>query len=155
MPFFPTFLSHFWTTQSQSDWSYTNFLCQEILTYFFLLKSFLGSIALKKVKFTTNLEHEFISNFKALQGSFNKAGVDKVSIAKRLHVEICWSLNGMPISKQPTQPAQAPVHSFFKREHPLGILKLAGSFEKTNINTCAQLRSSLPPSFLGSGPDVL
>lgn len=32
----------------------------------------------KKVKFKTNLEHEYIQNFKLLQGSFKKMHVDKV-----------------------------------------------------------------------------
>jgi len=50
----------------------------------FMDQLFPGSIALKKVKFTTNLEHEFISNFKTLQGSFNKAGVDKVIPIEKL-----------------------------------------------------------------------
>ena len=33
---------------------------------------------LKKVKLNTKLEHEYISNFKLLQASFKKMGVDKV-----------------------------------------------------------------------------
>ena len=37
-----------------------------------------GSISLKKVKFATQLEHEFIQNFKILQNSFKKMNVDKV-----------------------------------------------------------------------------
>ena len=41
---------------------------------------FPGSISLKKVKFGTNLEHEFIQNFKILQNSFKKMNVDKVDI---------------------------------------------------------------------------
>lgn len=41
---------------------------------------FLGVIPLKKVKFSTKLEHEFIQNFKILQGSFNKVGADKVRL---------------------------------------------------------------------------
>lgn len=32
----------------------------------------------KKVKYKTNLEHEYIQNFKLLQGSFKKMNVDKV-----------------------------------------------------------------------------
>lgn len=39
---------------------------------------FPGSIQLKKVKFRTNLEHEYIQNFKILQASFKKVGCDKV-----------------------------------------------------------------------------
>lgn len=35
---------------------------------------------MKKVKFKTNLEHEYIQNFKLLQGSFKKMNVDKVSL---------------------------------------------------------------------------
>ena len=38
-----------------------------------------GSVVLKKVKFKTNLEHEYIQNFKLLQGAFKKMNVDKVS----------------------------------------------------------------------------
>ena len=38
-----------------------------------------GCIVLKRVKFATRLEHEYIQNFKSLQNSFKKVGVDKVS----------------------------------------------------------------------------
>ncbi len=34
---------------------------------------------MKKVKFSTRLEHEYIANFKVLQNAFKKVGVDKVS----------------------------------------------------------------------------
>ena len=33
---------------------------------------------MKRVKFATNLEHEYIQNFKLLQGAFKKLAVDKV-----------------------------------------------------------------------------
>merc|ERR1719479_377550 len=39
---------------------------------------FPGCIQLKKVKFMTKLEHEYIQNFKVLQASFKKMGVDKI-----------------------------------------------------------------------------
>lgn len=39
---------------------------------------FPGSIQLKKVKFKTNLEHEYIQNFKILQAAFKKVNVDKI-----------------------------------------------------------------------------
>jgi len=39
---------------------------------------FPGSIQLKKVKFKTNLEHEYIQNFKILQSAFKKVNVDKI-----------------------------------------------------------------------------
>ena len=39
---------------------------------------FPGCIQLKKVKFVTKLEHEFIQNFKVLQAAFKKMNVDKI-----------------------------------------------------------------------------
>merc|ERR550532_3904810 len=45
---------------------------------------FPGSISLKKVKFATQLEHEFIQNFKILQNSFKKMNVDKVVPVEKL-----------------------------------------------------------------------
>lgn len=38
---------------------------------------FPGSILLKKVKFRTQLEHEYIQNFKLVQGAYKKVGCDK------------------------------------------------------------------------------
>lgn len=38
---------------------------------------FAGCVQLKKVKFKTNLEHEYIQNFKILQAAFKRVGVDK------------------------------------------------------------------------------
>lgn len=40
---------------------------------------FPGSVPMKRVKFRTNLEHEYIQNFKILQAAFKKMSVDKVS----------------------------------------------------------------------------
>jgi RP/EB family microtubule-associated protein len=45
---------------------------------------FPGSVLLKKVKFKTNLEHEYIQNFKTLQASFKKMGVEKIIPVDRL-----------------------------------------------------------------------
>uniref|UniRef100_A0A1B6HGX0 Microtubule-associated protein RP/EB family member 1 n=1 Tax=Homalodisca liturata TaxID=320908 RepID=A0A1B6HGX0_9HEMI len=39
---------------------------------------FPGSVPLKRVKFRTNLEHEYIQNFKILQAAFKKMSVDKI-----------------------------------------------------------------------------
>merc|ERR1719507_2747087 len=39
---------------------------------------FPGCIPVKRVKFKTKLEHEYISNFKLLQGAFKKMTVDKI-----------------------------------------------------------------------------
>lgn len=39
---------------------------------------FPSCIPLKKVKFQAKLEHEYIHNFKLIQGSFKKMGVSKV-----------------------------------------------------------------------------
>lgn len=48
---------------------------------------FCNSIPLKKVKFGAKLEHEYIHNFKLLQLSFKKVGVDKVSVI--MHTDTC------------------------------------------------------------------
>jgi len=45
---------------------------------------FPGSVQLKKVKFKTQLEHEYIQNFKVLQASFKRMGVDKIVPVDRL-----------------------------------------------------------------------
>lgn len=50
----------------------------------FMDMMFPGSVILKKVKFKTNLEHEFIQNFKSLQSSFKKMSVDKIIPVERL-----------------------------------------------------------------------
>ena len=39
----------------------------------------LGCLPLKRIKFEAKHEHEFINNYKALQNSFKKMGVDKVT----------------------------------------------------------------------------
>jgi len=46
---------------------------------FFDQDFFVGCTRLKQVKFGAKHEHEFIHNFKTLQNSFKKMGVDKVS----------------------------------------------------------------------------
>ena len=49
--------------------------------YLYLLFLYVsGCIPVKRVKFKTKLEHEYISNFKLLQGAFKKMTVDKVHI---------------------------------------------------------------------------
>lgn len=45
---------------------------------------FPGSILLKKVKFRTQLEHEYIQNFKLVQGAYKKVGCDKEIPINRL-----------------------------------------------------------------------
>lgn len=45
---------------------------------------FPGSVPMKRVKFRTNLEHEYIQNFKILQAAFKKMSVDKVIPVDRL-----------------------------------------------------------------------
>lgn len=45
---------------------------------------FPNSVLLKKVKFRTQLEHEYIQNFKLVQGAFKKVGCDKEIPINRL-----------------------------------------------------------------------
>ncbi|XP_046397494.1 microtubule-associated protein RP/EB family member 1 isoform X1 [Ischnura elegans] len=62
----------------QSNFGKIEELCTGAAYCQFMDMLFAGSINLKKVKFKTNLEHEYIQNFKILQASFKKMGVDKV-----------------------------------------------------------------------------
>ncbi|KAG8236852.1 hypothetical protein J437_LFUL017217 [Ladona fulva] len=62
----------------QSNFGKIEELCTGAAYCQFMDMLFTGSINLKKVKFKTNLEHEYIQNFKILQASFKKMGVDKV-----------------------------------------------------------------------------
>ena len=43
----------------------------------------LGSLQIKRVKFSAKLEHENIQNFKVLQNAFRAIQVDKVCIRRR------------------------------------------------------------------------
>jgi len=45
---------------------------------------FPGSVPMKRIKFRTNLEHEYIQNFKILQAAFKKMNVDKIIPIDRL-----------------------------------------------------------------------
>lgn len=49
---------------------------------------FPGSVPMKRVKFRTNLEHEYIQNFKILQAAFKKMSVDKVSQMNFIYYQI-------------------------------------------------------------------
>jgi RP/EB family microtubule-associated protein len=53
-------------------------LCSGAAYCQFMDMLFPGSVPLKKVKFQTKLEHEFIQNFKVLQAGFKKMEVEKV-----------------------------------------------------------------------------
>jgi len=59
-------------------------LCSGAAYCNFMDMLFPGSIILKKVKFRTNLEHEYIQNFKLLQAAFKKVGCDKEVAINRL-----------------------------------------------------------------------
>lgn len=43
-----------------------------------IVDSVYGDVALQKVKFNTNLEYEYINNFKQLQAAFKQHAIDKV-----------------------------------------------------------------------------
>lgn len=53
-------------------------LCSGAVYCQFMDMLFPNSLPLKKVKFVTNLEHEYIHNYKLLQAAFKKVNVDKV-----------------------------------------------------------------------------
>ncbi|XP_019769783.1 microtubule-associated protein RP/EB family member 1 isoform X4 [Dendroctonus ponderosae] len=62
----------------QSDYRKIEELCTGAAYCQFMDMLFHGSVQLKRVKFRTNLEHEYIQNFKILQAAFKKMGVDKI-----------------------------------------------------------------------------
>lgn len=63
----------------QSKFGKIEELCTGAAYCQFMDMLFPNSVPLKKVKFKTNLEHEYIQNFKVLQAAFKKMSVDKVS----------------------------------------------------------------------------
>lgn len=68
----------------QSGYKKIEELCSGAAYCNFMDMLFPGVIILKKVKFRTNLEHEYIQNFKLLQAAFKKVGCDKEVAINRL-----------------------------------------------------------------------
>nr|CAH7768874.1 unnamed protein product [Callosobruchus chinensis] len=68
----------------QSNFGKIEELCTEAAYCQFMDMLFPGSVQLKRVKFRTNLEHEYIQNFKILQAAFKKMNVDKIVPIDRL-----------------------------------------------------------------------
>ncbi|XP_029912222.1 microtubule-associated protein RP/EB family member 1-like isoform X2 [Myripristis murdjan] len=67
-----------WVNKSlQLQYSKIEQLCSGAAYCQFMDMLFPGCLPLKRVKFQAKLEHEYIHNFKLLQTSFKKAGVDK------------------------------------------------------------------------------
>ncbi|KAH8390194.1 hypothetical protein KR200_009407 [Drosophila serrata] len=62
----------------KSNFSKIEELCTGAAYCQFMDMLFPNSVPLKRVKFRTNLEHEYIQNFKLLQASFKKMSVDKI-----------------------------------------------------------------------------
>ncbi|XP_063707171.1 microtubule-associated protein RP/EB family member 1 isoform X2 [Culicoides brevitarsis] len=62
----------------QSSFSKIEELCTGAAYCQYMDMLFPGSVPMKRVKFRTNLEHEYIQNFKILQAAFKKMSVDKV-----------------------------------------------------------------------------
>merc|ERR550519_1999491 len=67
---------------------------------------FPGSVPLKRVKFSSKLEHEYINNFKILQGAFKKMSVDQVievdKLTNRSFKTILSFFSGSKSSLMPT-----------------------------------------------------
>ncbi|OWF39122.1 microtubule-associated protein RP/EB family member 3-like isoform X1 [Mizuhopecten yessoensis] len=68
----------------QTNYSKIEELCSGGVYCQFMDMLFPGNLPVKKVKFVTKLEHEYIANFKLLQNCFKKLGVDKVIPVERL-----------------------------------------------------------------------
>lgn len=61
-----------------SNFSKIEELCTGAAYCQFMDMLFPNSVPLKRIKFKTNLEHEYIQNFKILQAGFKKMGVEKI-----------------------------------------------------------------------------
>ncbi|XP_043480148.1 microtubule-associated protein RP/EB family member 1 isoform X1 [Leptopilina heterotoma] len=68
----------------QSSFTKIEELCTGAAYCQFMDMLFPGSVPLKRVKYRTNLEHEYIQNFKILQGGFKKMNVDKIVAIDKL-----------------------------------------------------------------------
>lgn len=68
----------------QSNFTKIEELCTGAAYCQFMDILFPGTINLKKVKFNTKLEHEYINNFKLVQGAFEKTQVDKIIPVEKL-----------------------------------------------------------------------
>ena len=74
-----------WVNDSLSTkYSKIEELCTGAIYCQFMDMLFPGSVTLKKVKFNTKLEHEYINNFKVLQNAFKSLNVDKVIPVEKL-----------------------------------------------------------------------
>ncbi|KAG7301504.1 hypothetical protein JYU34_014471 [Plutella xylostella] len=62
----------------QSSFTKIEELCTGAAYCQFMDMLFPGSVPMKRIKFKTNLEHEYIQNFKILQAGFKKMAVDKI-----------------------------------------------------------------------------
>ncbi|XP_050681469.1 microtubule-associated protein RP/EB family member 1 isoform X2 [Leptidea sinapis] len=68
----------------QSNFRKIEELCTGAAYCQFMDMLFPGSVPMKRIKFKTNLEHEYIQNFKILQAGFKKMTVDKIVPIDRL-----------------------------------------------------------------------
>uniref|UniRef100_A0A023F776 Microtubule-associated protein RP/EB family member 1 n=2 Tax=Triatoma infestans TaxID=30076 RepID=A0A023F776_TRIIF len=68
----------------QSSYTKIEELCTGAAYCQFIDMLFPGCLPVKRIKFKTNLEHEYIHNFKLLQGAFKKMNVDKIIPIDRL-----------------------------------------------------------------------
>jgi RP/EB family microtubule-associated protein len=74
-----------WVNNSlQANFGKIEELCNGSAYCQFMDVLFPGSLVLKKVKFNSTLEHEYINNFKILQGAFKKTSVDKIIPVEKL-----------------------------------------------------------------------
>lgn len=75
---------HWINTSLQCNLTKIEDLCSGSAYCQFMDMLFPGSVRMKKIKFDTKLEHEFINNFKVLQEGFKKMNVEKVIPVEKL-----------------------------------------------------------------------
>lgn len=74
-----------WVNDSlQANYGKIEELCAGSAYCQFMDMMFPGCLVAKRIKYNTKLEHEYISNFKLLQGSFKKCEIDKIIPVEKL-----------------------------------------------------------------------
>lgn len=84
----------------QSNFNKIEELCTGAAYCQFMDMLFPSSVPMKRIKFKTNLEHEYIQNFKILQAAFKKMSVDKVNFP--LILTVCHLMRSLITTMQYT-----------------------------------------------------
>lgn len=117
----------------QSNFAKIEELCTGAAYCQFMDMLFPGSVPIKRVKFKTNLEHEYIQNFKVLQAGFKKMGVEKVIIYAHIVCHCCMKASYVLKIK-----SRQPHHLIFLKENKMFLVAVINSvnMRKNKVMLC-------------------